>query len=113
FREATHEVERRCLFRLEDAGPSKGAVRGVRWLRAHEHRRHDNLVADDQAVDVQVVAIELPTPGLVQRRSTENTEPVQPLSILLKAVRELAERVIEPHDIACRLEAAETERLFQ
>ena len=56
-------------------------------LGAEERGRHHDLVAEDEAVQVEVVAVELPAPRLVVRRRPEEAEEVGPLAVLVAAAR--------------------------
>ena len=92
---------------------TRAPVRERHRLRAHEQRRHDDLVAQDEAVDDQVVAVDLPAPGLIGRRRAEEAQPVEPLAVLLVAAGDLADQLVEPHDVARRVEAVRAEARAQ
>ncbi len=59
-------AERQALafLTLEDARARVLARLGHDRLGTHERRRHHDLVAENEVVDHQMVAVELPSPGL-------------------------------------------------
>ncbi len=100
------------LLGLEHAGACVDAGFGDDRFRAHEHWRDDHLVADDKAVDDEVVAVDLPAPRLVLRRLAEDADEVDPLAVLRPAAGDLADGVVEAHDVARGAEAAGAQRVF-
>ncbi len=97
---APGEPQAILLFRLKDAHAGVLASLSQSWFRAHEHRRHHHLVTEHEAIEVQVVAIDLPAPWLVRRRCAKHTQPVHSFAILVPATGNFADRMVEPHDIA-------------
>src|SRR5207302_1889314 len=75
-----------------------------RRLRTGKHWCHHQLIAEHEAVQVQVMAVELPAPRSVQRWSAEETDPVQPFTVLVGLVGQLLDRFVELHHIARSLE---------
>src|SRR5207247_179580 len=65
------EVESVVLVLLQHARTAVNARLGDHWLGSHEYRCNDDLVADHEAIDDQVMAVDLPTPRLVLRRLPE------------------------------------------
>src|SRR4029079_14584065 len=82
FVEGLRQGEAAAVLSVEHTDAGVLAGRGVCWLRAHEYRRHDDLVADDQAVDDQVMSVDLPAPGLGRGRRAKDADPVRPLAEL-------------------------------
>ena len=106
------EREPLVLLGLQDARALVDARLGHDRLGAHEHGRDDDLIAEDEAVDDQVVAVDLPAPGLGLRWLPEHADEVHPLAVLGPAAGDLADRVVQPHDVARGAEAARAERLL-
>ena len=100
------------LLGLQHAGARVDARLGDHRLGAHEHRRDHHLIADDEAVDDQVMAVDLPAPRLVLRWLAEHADEVDPLAVLGPAPGDLADGVVQPHDVARGAEAARAERLL-
>jgi len=63
--EGADEVVAGLQLGPEDLDPSKGPARHPAGLGAHEGGREDHVVAEHKAVDVQMVPVELPAPGLI------------------------------------------------
>src|SRR5262249_29942792 len=64
-RQRTDQREALRLLRLKDAGAGIRAGVGRYWLRPHEHRRHHDLIAEDEAVHDQMMSVDLPSPRSV------------------------------------------------
>src|SRR5207248_4339652 len=79
----------------------------------HEHRRDHDLIADDEAIDDQVVTIDLPSPGLLLRWLTEQTDEVDPLAVLGPTAGDFSNSVVEPHDVARRAKAAGAQSMLE
>ena len=62
--ERLDQLQRAVLLLVEDPGTGVLAGRGDDRLRTKELRRHDDLIAHDEAVDDQMMAVDLPAPGL-------------------------------------------------
>ena len=88
------------LLRIEYSRAGELASLREHGLGSHEGWRDDDLVAEHEAVQVQVVAVDLPAPRLALGRRAEDADPVQPLAILLPPLGDLADRVVQPHDVA-------------
>ena len=76
------------------------------WFRTHERRRHHQLVADDDAVLVQVMAVDLPAPRLIDGRLTEDREEVGPLAEAVVLTRKLCDQLVDGHDASRLLETS-------
>ena len=74
-------------------------------LRSEEHGRHHELIAENDAVDDQVVPVDLPAPGGRSRRRAHHAEPVEPLAVFLPSAGDLADEVVQLHDVAHGREA--------
>src|SRR6185437_11828021 len=72
-------------------------------LRAQELRRQYHLVAEDEAIDDEMMPIDLPAPGPLRRGRTHDAHPVIPLANML----------VEPHYVARGLEAGGAEARAQ
>lgn len=62
--------------------------------------RHHHLVAIDEAVDDQVMTVDLPSPGLGRRRLAENANLVIPLVEFIRAAGNFTGVMVQLHDIA-------------
>src|SRR6185437_4961503 len=82
-------------------------------LRAQELRRQYHLVAEDEAIDDEMMPIDLPAPGPLRRGRTHDAHPVIPLAIFLGPLRQLANMLVEPHYVARGLEAGGAEARAQ
>ena len=93
----------RCALELARFGDDR--------LGADEERRHDDLVAEHEVVDDQVVAVDLPAPGLVGGGLAHHGDPVEPLVVLGEvAAVQLAQGAVEVHDVAAQPESVRAER---
>src|SRR5205807_3361324 len=70
----------------------------------------DHVVAEHEAVDVQVMTVELPAPGLVRRRRAEDRDEVVPLAELGRAGGEDSQQAVDPHDVARLAEPSRRQR---
>ena len=68
------------LLGAEDHRAGQWTVEHVARFRAHEARREHELIADDRAVDAQVMTVDLPRPRPFGARLTENRQEVRPLA---------------------------------
>ena len=98
--ERPDQVDAHLLLGSEDLDAGEGARRHLAGLRAHERRCQDDLVAEHETVDVDVVPVELPTPRLVGRRCPEDRDEVRPLAELVMAPTCLSQHLVEAHDVA-------------
>src|SRR6266850_530810 len=110
-RERPHQRQPLPLLGLEDARAGLWALVRRDGLGAHEHRGHHDLIAEDEAVDDEVVSVDLPAPRPVERRDAHHAEPVEPLAVLGLAARDRQDEVVEPHDVARRLESVRAQAL--
>jgi hypothetical protein len=104
--ERAHQREPLAFLRAEHPDPGVLSAVRVTGLRPEEGRRHHELIAEDEAVDDQVVAVDLPAPRIRGGGRAHDAEPVEPLPVLFPAARHLADEVVEPHDVAHGREAA-------
>src|SRR5439155_22745217 len=72
-----------------------------------------DLIAEDEAIDDEVVSVDLPAPRPVERRYSHHAEPVEPLAVLGLAPRDRQDEVVEPHDVARRPESVRAQALPQ
>ena len=80
-------------------------------LRSGEERRHHHLIAEHEVVDDRVVAVELPAPRLGRRRRAHHRDVIAPLAVAIEVVVvQLAERVVEAHDVARLLQPLGAQR---
>jgi hypothetical protein len=111
LRERLQERQAGVLFILHYDGALVLAGVGARRLGAEERRRHDDLIAEHEIVDDEMMAVELPAPRLGRRRRAHHCDPVQPLVVLDEVVVvELAERAIQLHDVAAQLQPLRAQR---
>jgi hypothetical protein len=64
-RERAHQRQPWPLLGLEHSRTGELALGGRDGLGAHEHRRHHDLIAENEAVDDQMMAVDLPAPRAV------------------------------------------------
>ncbi len=93
------------MLLLHDADAGVLAGRCDHGLGAQEGRREHELVAEHEAVQVDVVPVELPAPGLGRRGRAEDAEEVDPLAVLVRRAGDLADREVEAHAVARALVA--------
>src|SRR5262249_26614663 len=63
-RQRTHQRKALLFLGSEDAGSDVFARTREYWLGAHEAGRQNELIAEHEAVDIQMMAVDLPAPGL-------------------------------------------------
>src|SRR6185312_13899066 len=102
YRQRAHQRETLLLLDLEHA--RAGVFAGARQhrLRTHEAGGEHELVAENEAVEVEVMAVDLPAPWLRRRWRAEDAHPIEPLAVLLGPARHLEHVLVEPHDVARR-----------
>ncbi len=88
------------LLRGEHARAGIFAEAREHRFRPHEGRRHHKLIAENEAVEVEVVAVDLPAPRLIRRRIAEDADPVEPLAVFLGLAGDLQRVLVQPHDVA-------------
>ena len=103
--ERLHEFETPSLLVLHHRHSLVLARVGDHRLRTHEGWRHHDLVAQHEVVDDQVVAVKLPAPRFVLGRLAHEREVVKPLVQFFEVGGDLAQRVVQAHDVAASLEA--------
>ena len=82
-------------------------------LRPHEGGRHHQLVAQQEAIDVAVVPVELPAPWLVRGGLAEYADPIVELAEFLGQLGEFGQMLIESHGVAGSLIRARTDARAQ
>src|SRR6516165_1410148 len=99
-RPRTHQGE--TLFLLGGENARSGVLARARenWLGAHEAGCQNELIAEDEAVDIQMMAVDLPSPGLLWRRRPEDADPIEPLAVFLSLAGNLEDVLVEPHDVS-------------
>ena len=107
--ERLHQREPLLLLRGEHPRPGILPRLGLHRFGPHEGRRHDDLVGEQEIVDHQVMAIELPPPGLRRGGRPHDREPVEALAIFIVLAGQFGDRLIEAHDIPGRLKALEAQ----
>jgi len=75
-----NELEPLVLFGLQHTRSAVDARLRDNRLGTYEQRCDHDLIADDEAVDNQVVPIDLPAPRFVLRWLTEQTDELDPLA---------------------------------
>src|SRR5215469_5685244 len=99
-RQGTHQGETLFLLGSEDARSGVLARARENWLGAHETGRQNELIAEGEAVDIQMMAVDLPAPGLLWRRRPEDADPIEPLAVFLSLAGNLEDVLVEPHDVS-------------
>src|SRR5262245_35909719 len=84
----------------KDTGPLVFAEPRQHRFRAHEDGCHDQLVAEHEAINVEVMTVDLPAPRLAGRWGAKKAEPVEPFPVFLGLAGDLKGVSIEPHDVA-------------
>ena len=79
-------------------------------LGSHEGRRHHDLVAQDEVVDDQMMAVELPAPRAGVGWLAHHGEVVQALAVLIEPLGHLGDGFVEAHDVARLLESLGAQR---
>ena len=69
--ERTDEIEAAALLDIEHSNSVKTTGSTVARFRTHENRRHRHLVADNDAIDREMVPVELESPWRVGRGSAK------------------------------------------
>ena len=92
-----HQRQPLALLVLEQGGAGKRAGVGKGGLRAQERRGQYHLAVDDEAVDREMVAEQLPAPRVARMRLAEQTEGVGPFAEHGRTADEIAEEAIETH----------------
>src|SRR6516164_9264662 len=93
-RQRTHQRKALLLFSSEN--PRSGVFARARehWLGAHEAGRQNELVAEHETVDIEMMAVDLPAPGLLRRWRPKDADPVEPFAVFLSLTGDL-EDVLE------------------
>ena len=99
-RQRAHEREPGTLLVLEQADACERSAIRISRLRAQEGRRQHHLPAEHEAAQGEVMAEQLPAPGLVRRGRAEQTERVAPFAEHGGAADEIAEKTVQPHHVA-------------
>src|SRR5947199_7780381 len=102
--EGANQLQSVALLGVEFTQSSIGAAVGDSRLGAPERWRHDDLVLEDKVVQVEVVAVNLPTPRLVHRGRAKDAEKVKPFPKKLPVAGNFPQHLIELHDFARGLE---------
>src|SRR5262249_41821263 len=76
--EGANELEAIALLGVEFTQSGVGAAVGDGRLGTPERRCHHYLVLEDEVVQVEMVAVNLPTPWLVHGRRAKDAEKVKP-----------------------------------
>ena len=108
--ERPHQHVALLLLCGEDAGPLVLAKAREYRLGAHEDRRLYELVAEHEAIDVEVMAVNLPAPRLLRRWRAEDAEPIEPLAVFLRLAGDFEGMLVEAHDVAGGLVPARAHR---
>lgn len=111
--EGLHQRQSAGLLFREHAGAGIDAGVGVGRLGPEEQGRHHHLVAQHEAVDDHVVAVDLPAPGLVVGRRAHEAHPVEPLPVVVPLAGDLTDGVVELHHVAGQVVAGRAEALAQ
>jgi hypothetical protein len=98
--ERAHQIETGPLLRCEHHRSGEWPFVDVARLGAHERGGEHHLVADDGAVEAEVVAVDLPRPRLAAGRVAEDRHEVGPLTELIWAVGHVSQELVETHDVA-------------
>ena len=102
--EAAEQRQALALLVLQDRRALVLARGAIDRLGADEGRRHHDLIAQDEVVDDDVMAVELPAPRLGGRGRAHHGDVVEPLAVVLEVVVvQLAQRVVQLHDVAREL----------
>src|ERR1700730_9280841 len=99
-RKRAHQRKALLLLRAKYARPGIFAEAGEHRLRAHEVGRQHQLVPEHEAIDVEVVAVDLPSPRLARRGRAEDAYPIEPLAIFVGLAGDLESVLVELHDVS-------------
>ena len=98
--ERADKAEAHPLLGGENHRARQRAAEDLARFGAHEGRGEHQLVANDGAVEAQVVAVDLPGPGPLLAGFSEEGQEVQPLRVFIRPARHLTEQPVQPHDVA-------------
>ena len=98
--ERADQVEAGTLLDIEHSNSGETTGSTFARLGTHEGRGHRQLVADDGAIDRQMVPVELESPRRVRRRHTEEGHEIWPFAVIIRPAGHLSEQVVESHDVA-------------
>src|SRR6516162_8011691 len=82
-RKRAHQSVALLLLCGEDACTGVSAKARKHRLRAHEVGRQDELIAQHEAIDIEMMAVNLPAPGLVRGGHAKDADPIEPLAVFL------------------------------
>src|SRR3989441_3250179 len=103
--ERANELQTVALLGIEFPQPGVGAAVSDGRLRAPERRRHHDLVLAHEVVQVEVVAVKLPTPRLVHRGRAKEAEEIEPFPKKLPVAGNFPKHLVELHDVARGVES--------
>ena len=112
-RQRAHHGQTRTLLLLEDREAGVPPCSRPARLGTEEGGRHHHLIAQYETVQVEVMAIELPSPRFVVGWRAEDAQEVRPFAVLVDAAGDLGEDLVEPHDVADVVESPSTEARSQ
>src|SRR5215475_12390638 len=82
-------------------------------LRTQESRSHDHPVAQDEIINIEMMAIDLPAPGFGVGRLPHNAYPIEIFTVFCESSRHFHDGLIESHDIARGLKSLGTQALSE
>ena len=92
------------LLFLEDGGSFEFAGFGDDGFGTDEERSHNNLVAENEIIDNQVMSVDLPSPRFRGTGFAHDGDPIEQLVILVEiVVVEFAEGTVEVHNVLRQL----------
>src|SRR4029077_18743671 len=97
--ERSHEGIALLLFGDKDPSSLVFAEPRQHRFGAHEGGRHHQLVAEHEAVDVEMMTVDLPAPRLARRRGTKDADPIEPFPVFLGLAGDFKGVSVEPHDV--------------
>jgi hypothetical protein len=82
-------------------------------LGAEKCRRHRHLTAEHEKIDVQMMTVDLPAPGLFFGGCAHDAEPIQILAELVELASHFHDGLVKPHDVPRGLKSLGAEAFFE
>src|ERR1035438_4121788 len=98
--ERANQVEAGTLLDIEHSNSGETTSATFARLGTHEYRRHRHLVADDDAIDRQMVPVELESPRHIRSRHPKEGHEIWPFPEVICTASQLCKQIIETHDVA-------------
>ncbi len=98
--ERTDQVEADTGLDVEHSNSGETTSSTFARLGTHEDRRHRHFVADDDAIDGQMVPVELESPRHIRSRHAKEGHEIWPFAEIICPASQLCKQIVEAHDVA-------------